>query len=66
MTITKKENTPATRCLESKEKTEKLMLAIPKQDLIIGKVKLPETSTKGFLEYFRKQDFGRIKEYTAE
>jgi len=52
--ITEKENAPAARCLESKRKTEKLMLAIPKQGPMIEEVKLPETSTKEFLEYFGK------------
>jgi len=46
---TEKENAPAARCLESKGKTEKLMPAILKQGPMIGKVKLPETSTKEFL-----------------
>ena len=64
--MTEKENAPAARCLESKGKTEKLMPAILKQGPMIGKVKLPETSTKDFLEYFGKQDFGRMKGYTAE
>jgi len=64
--ITEKENAPAARCLEPKGKTEKLRPAIPKQGPIIGKVKLPETSTKEFLEYFGKRDFGRTKGYTAK
>jgi len=64
--MTEKENVLAARCLEPKGKTEKLMLAIPKQGPIIGKVKLPETSTKEFLEYFGKQDFRRTKGYTTE
>ena len=51
---TEKEKASATRCLESKRKTEKLMLAIPKQGPMIGKMKLPETLTKEFLEYFGK------------
>ena len=41
--MTKKENIPAARYLESKRKTEKLMLTIPKQGLMIEEVKLPET-----------------------
>jgi len=44
--MTEKENAPATRYLEPKGKIKKLMLAIPKQGPMIGKVKLPETSTK--------------------
>jgi len=64
--MTEKENAPAARCLEPKGKTKKLMPAIPKQGPMIRKVKLPETSTKEFLEYFGKQDFGRTKGYTAE
>jgi len=64
--ITEKENALAARCLEPKGKTKKLMPAIPKQGPMIGKVKLPETSTKEFLEYFGKQDFRRTKGYTAE
>jgi len=52
--ITEKENAPAARCLEPKGGTEKLMPAIPKQGPMIGKVKLPETSTKELLEYFGK------------
>jgi len=51
---TEKENASAARCLESKRKTEKLMPAIPKQGPMIGKMKLPETLTKEFLEYFGK------------
>jgi len=49
-----KEKASAVRCLEPKRKTEKLMPAILKQGSMIEKVKLPETSTKEFLEYFRK------------
>jgi len=64
--MTEKENAPAARCLEPKEKTEKLMPAIPKQGPMIEKVKLPGTSTKEFLEYFGKRDFRRTKGYTAE
>ena len=64
--MTEKENAPVARFLEPKGKTEKLMPAILKQGPMIGKVKLPETSTKDFLEYFGKQDFGRMKGYTAE
>jgi len=41
--MTKKENIPAARYLESKGKTEKLMLTIPKQGSMIEEVKLPET-----------------------
>jgi len=52
--MTEKEKAPTARCLESKEKIEKLMPAIPKQGPMIGKVKLPETSTKEFLQYFGK------------
>ena len=42
------------------------MPTVPKQGPMIGKVKLPETLTKEFLEYFGEQDFGRTKGYTAE
>ena len=64
--MTKKENIPAARYLESKGKTEKLMLTIPKQGSMIEEVKLPETWIKEFLEYFGKWDFRRTKGYTAE
>jgi len=64
--MTEKEKASAARCLELKGKTKKLMPAIPKQGPMIGKVKLPETSTKEFLEYFGKRDFRRTKGYTAE
>ena len=52
--MTEKENTPVARCLESKEKTKKLILIIPKQGLMIREVKLPKISIKELLEYFGK------------